>query len=40
MQGVASGSIKVKGLSKKKAREYVNKTKSYSALPAKRKKKR
>jgi hypothetical protein len=37
MQGVASGGIKAKGLSRSKAKEYVNKTKSYSALPKKRK---
>jgi hypothetical protein len=38
MQGVASGSIKVKGLSKSEAKDYVKKTKSYSALPSKKKK--
>lgn len=37
MRGVASGSIKAKGLSRKKAGEYVRKTRSYSALPKKRK---
>jgi hypothetical protein len=37
MQGVASGSIKKKGLSKKVAKEYVGKTKSYSSLPKRKK---
>jgi hypothetical protein len=39
MRGVASGNIKAKGLTRKQAGEYVNKTTSYSALPAKRRKK-